>query len=1100
MRPLLVTASLVAVATPLIATAFVARGAAPAAARSTSIAAEPAPTLPPLFRPRLTILNPQPGEGELGISKVDIAMRIDGPLAQTSMTLTFRNDTNRVLEGNLDFPLPENAVLSGYALDVNGTLIDGVPVEKNEARQIFETEERHRVDPGLLQQKGNGNNFQTRIYPLPPHGARIIRIEYVTDLQTVNGGDMRYIAPLRWDQTIPDAHFRLSVTHEPVAPVLNFGGRESVLQISPVGGGLLNRPSAFTMDKDLQGVPFTSDLTVTLPGLGSQSQLAIEPFQLPPLPGPDTKTPIIKRGPEDFFAFADAPPLPPAAPAGGFSKEAPHIGVIWDASLSRLHANRQRELQLLSDALHKSRHATVDVTILRNVLEPTKTFTIDNGDCTALMSFLSVTPCDGGTDLSALRFPRATSGGPIDAYLLFTDGLDTLAGDPPSTAGAPVYAVATDPRADHSLLRRLSERSGGAYLNLTQMTDPEAVAAMGRTPYSLLTVAVVTGSVTDIFPDSAQPIQGRVTVSGRLRSTDAEIALVYGYRNLISGNDQVTARKTVALHHSDSTPANGLIARYWARQKAAALGLRADKNHDALIALGHDFNIVTPTTSMLVLENLDQYIRYNVQPPTTQMPLLIAWIGQRNSTRQNEAEARRDKIASVLAMWKEKVDWYNSPPIITKKEKVDREGRNDLPMTQATPSHGRMAQSGSTMRYAAPLERALPSGESDDSAAPAAPPAIAQATVSFRREAGESHQRAATDSVNLSFGAGLATGRHSAAKAVSASNAPLIDADDFTVAETAIIKAWSPDTPYLKELRAAGPANAYAAYLKQRGLSGYENSPAFYLDCAEYLIRAGQPALGARVLTSILDLRIEEPSLIRIVAHRMTQLGYRDAGIRLFDSVLRMRPEEPQSYRDLALALSDRADDEMTHGSPVGATADDDRALSLLNDVITRPWDGRFPEIESIAIDEANRIVAVGAAHALRLTDPIDSRLTRNLPCDLRILLTWNTDETDQDLWVTEPTGEKCYYAYNRTTIGGRLSHDFTQGYGPEEYLLRKAVHGKYVIQTNYYGQHSPEIDGGTTVQATVITNWGRPTEKREYLTVRVNQAKDVVDIGNVVR
>ena len=50
------------------------------------------------------------------------------------------------------------------------------------------------------------------------------------------------------------------------------------------------------------------------------------------------------------------------------------------------------------------------------------------------------------------------------------------------------------------------------------------------------------------------------------------------------------------------------------------------------------------------------------------------------------------------------------------------------------------------------------------------------------------------------------------------------------------------------------------------------------------------------------------------------------------------------------------------------------------------------------------------------------------------------------------PSGEKCFYSYNRTWLGGRLSRDITQGYGPEEYLIKKAVSGTYQIKAHYYG------------------------------------------------
>lgn len=183
---------------------------------------------------------------------------------------------------------------------------------------------------------------------------------------------------------------------------------------------------------------------------------------------------------------------------------------------------------------------------------------------------------------------------------------------------------------------------------------------------------------------------------------------------------------------------------------------------------------------------------------------------------------------------------------------------------------------------------------------------------------------------------------------------------------------------------------------------------------------------------------------------------------------------------------------------------DYNRGLALLYQVVAKRWD-RFDGIEEIALMEVGRTVArarwtLPTAERARLIVPFPAGLVKNLSCGTRILMTWDTDETDMDLWVTEPTGEKCFYSNNRTAIGGRLSNDFTQGYGPEEYLLRRNLPGKYRIQSNYYGTRQQKLTGGTTVQATVITDWGKPTEKRRYLTLRLTTAKETVEIGTVVQ
>jgi len=315
------------------------------------------------------------------------------------------------------------------------------------------------------------------------------------------------------------------------------------------------------------------------------------------------------------------------------------------------------------------------------------------------------------------------------------------------------------------------------------------------------------------------------------------------------------------------------------------------------------------------------------------------------------------------------------------------------------------------------------------------------------------------------------------------------------------IKPWDPSTPYIAAMKAVKPEQAYDVYLQQR--EKFAKSPAFYLDCADYLLREKQHAAGIRVLTDVAELKLEDARLIRVAAHRLQQAGELDLAISLFERVQKLRPEEPQSFRDLALALAARADSAASATRADHNTgqiiSDYGRAIELLNKVITSNWD-RFPEIEVTAAMEANAILARLQRLPMLGDIPIalDHRLRQNLDCDVRIVLTWDADMTDVDLWVTEPSGEVCMYNHNRTTIGGLVSRDFTQGYGPEEYCLRKTMSGKYLIQANYYGSRQQELTGPCTVQATVITNFGRPDEKREALTLRLTSQKETVTVGTV--
>lgn len=117
---------------------------------------------------------------------------------------------------------------------------------------------------------------------------------------------------------------------------------------------------------------------------------------------------------------------------------------------------------------------------------------------------------------------------------------------------------------------------------------------------------------------------------------------------------------------------------------------------------------------------------------------------------------------------------------------------------------------------------------------------------------------------------------------------------------------------------------------------------------------------------------------------------------------------------------------------------------------------------------------------------------------DIRIVMTWDADMTDMDLHVVEPSGEVAFYSHNRTTIGGMVTRDFTQGYGPEVYLLRKAMHGTYQIKAKFYGSSAAELVGAVTLQVDVYTNYGRPNERRQSMTFRLTEAKEMFTVGEI--
>ena len=131
----------------------------------------PIPPLPPIVIKLPVIDNILPVQ----VTDVEIEANVDGVLTETKVTMTLHNPNGRVLEGELNFPLPTGATVAGYALDINGKMVDGVIVEKEKARAVFDEVVRQGVDPGLAEQVG-GNMFRTKVYPINANGDRRVSV------------------------------------------------------------------------------------------------------------------------------------------------------------------------------------------------------------------------------------------------------------------------------------------------------------------------------------------------------------------------------------------------------------------------------------------------------------------------------------------------------------------------------------------------------------------------------------------------------------------------------------------------------------------------------------------------------------------------------------------------------------------------------------------------------------------------------------------------------------------------------------------------------------------------------------------------------------
>ncbi len=123
-----------------------------------------------------------------------VEVTITNTAAVTHVEQVFRNHTNRPMEAVFVFPIPEGATVSDFSLWIEGKKTPGAVLERQEARQIYESIVRRVEDPGLIEYM-DGKLFRASIFPIPPHGTQKLEIKFGQILQK-QGGLYRYHYPL----------------------------------------------------------------------------------------------------------------------------------------------------------------------------------------------------------------------------------------------------------------------------------------------------------------------------------------------------------------------------------------------------------------------------------------------------------------------------------------------------------------------------------------------------------------------------------------------------------------------------------------------------------------------------------------------------------------------------------------------------------------------------------------------------------------------------------------------------------------------------------------------------------------------------------------
>jgi hypothetical protein len=641
----------------------------------------------------------------------------------------------------------------------------------------------------------------------------------------------------------------------------------------------------------------------------------------------------------------------------------------------------------------------------------------------ALVARLRSVRYRGATSLAILAGTR-----PTGTCLLFSDGVVTI--DPSQTfrPSCPLFAVSSAPDANRALLGAIARSTGGEAFDLGVRRADEVLDRLTRRVPRVLDVRTAAGAGTEYALLDGGENGWRIVAPLPMQRNDGIVVRLSG---LPEGEGERVYRPSGRDHDDDGPGA------LWAAEQVALLAASDSRRRDDIVDLSRRFSVAGPDVSFIVLENGSDYAQARIEPPAGAPTEWRETYEQvRAQMAQAEASGRAGRLQTILGQWREMRTWY-ATRFAGPRRQTRRSGREAVPVIPPT--------------QPVPVPMMAPPPPTEERSVRENAQSADQALVVTGSRRG--------GAVRDSDIAGVAAGRGRRG--------------------TIALEPWKPDRPYLRALDAASPAMRERVFAEEQRKHG--DLPAFWLDVADWAWRAGHRADAVAYVLSALELPTRNSQTLAIVADRLIRYGEMDRAIWLLERLLAAEDDRPQPRRNLALALARRAQS----APPAQARADLARAIALLTEVVMTPWDGAYDGIEMISLVEANALIPRYRALGGREIG-LDPRLIALLDFDLRVTIEWQTEASDVDLWVDEPGGERAIFHNPRTAIGGRLSNDMTQGYGPEEYLLRRAPAGAYEVRANVFAADRLSPNGAQRVTARIVRDYGRATEREELVDIEL--------------
>ncbi len=997
-----------------------------------------------------------------------VDVKADCFTATTFIEMEFYNPGHVEIEGLYRFRLLPGQVVTALQLDLHGKFRDGTIEERWKAANAYNTIVGKRVDPALLQYEAE-NRYRLNVYPIPARSSRRITMT-IQELLKEKNGSLIYELPVAGADSIGKFQLTMSSNNCSSRPIVMPGFLAN--DAFSFDG---NRYTLTRTDKDLR-LPFTIGFT---------------------LPATEQALAVKRQDGKNYFALR----LYPQAGRSEAKKE--KLLVYWDVSLSGAKRDTRKEIQFLKEFLQREKIKEVTIVPFTTQVRSSKKFSQPSDG--QWEKYLRALTYEGGTSFHQLDL----SGNAHDVIMVFSDGKKTAGGQPKTERRSPVYAISSVLAPDSAFLKTLPERSGGWYINLHRLSVQDAIA----------NAAVISSNIFNVLKDpSTQFAVSRsgpsspVLVYGTFERDD-QLMISYGSLHALS-----TDRFLLRANEDSSSAINriAMLLRY--------PQMISSPDASALLDFGLEEKLVTPRTSFIVLERVEDYITYNIAPPKE----LEEECAARGFVKRSSKELREKE--------KERIAYQNMAGTLEQYNRLlVNFGVTGIPMAFSFEDYGSYRDKNSS----APVPPVTKLAESRliETKGQDLEEVVVVTALGVRRQPKElgysvskvsAREITQADVVNVQSaltgkvsGLNVSTVNNSVfedtritlrgLRSLTGNNQPILvldgsivplhylnnlnpkDIQDVTILKDASAAALygpdgvngvilvtykkgrdigyggkyrlsdMPEETYIQQLAAAPSVMKLAEYEELKELHG--SKPLFYIEVAQHLYAAGMKIKAKEVLFNAAEITNADPRVLRSIAFVLEEWKEFSDAISIYEDL----PYKTDGViRDLAWAYYQ-----------VGRKQE---AVDLIYTYITTKSSDHMAN--AALLDDMNAMIAASKEIS---TDKIPKSFLVAKPVDLRLVLSssvnsvhyMEVEEPERRQKGVAPANTKAYYQYYSVI-----------------YQVKHAVKGKYSVSVRHN-----DWEGNTLpllVKMIVLKNFGKPNQAIGVETYVMNNQSGLVEIAGM--